>query len=75
MTYHQNQIELILKMSSTAKNYDIDEIQKIKTDSSSLSHCFILTPILLIRTFMTLNIYSKPLIRPLISLLSMNQEF
>ena len=40
-----------------------------------LSHCFILTPVTLIRTLMTFNIYSKPLIRPMISLLLVNQEF
>ena len=50
------------------KNNDIDEIQKI-------SYLSFLTPVPLIRTLMTLNIYSKPLIRPLISLLLVNHEF
>ena len=40
-----------------------------------LSHCFILTPVLLVSTLMTLNIYLKPLIRPFMSLLLVNQEF
>ena len=49
-------------------NYDIDYIQKIKTNSSSLSlfHLNILTPVLLMRTLMTLNICSKPEIRPFV---------